>query len=565
MERKRRGLLSRFVVIAAAVPILLYAYSTGPPAAKTGAPGEGVCRDCHGGGSGGGKVELRFPGGMVYTPGVKQQLTITITDAVASWYGFELSARVAGDNSQAGTLAIAQGESNIRVICSDFRPRGTGGCPASAPIEYIEHSPARQTNTFRIEWTPPAADRGPVNIYLAANAANGNGAPTGDSIYTANYTLTPAGASPGPSVSAENGVMNGASFLPPIASGSWVTIKGTNLAPTTRTWRSDEIVGGRLPTQLDGVSVTINNKPAAVYYISPTQLNVQAPTDDAVGPVEVKVTTQQGASGAVMGQLQSFAPAFFMFDPQGRKYLAAVHADGTFLGPPNLLQGATTRPAVPGETILLFGAGFGPTNPAVPAGQLVPQPSALTNQVQIRLGNVPANLSFAGLAAQAAGVYQFNMVVPDVSDGDVPVVAEIGGARSQDNAFIAVQRPSQSAAAGIQVFYRLDPWLVSNNYGGALWASSAVFGPVTQGGPTFTLEVKALGLDAAGQSVDISAQWIPADPGMVTLSPSQGNQVKLTVQRAGQSSLRVISQGVSKELVIDATYQGDALLVEIAQ
>ncbi|MDP2997126.1 MAG: choice-of-anchor V domain-containing protein [Bryobacterales bacterium] len=563
MGRKRRIL---FCVIGAAIPVLLYAYSTGPPPGKTAAPGEGICRDCHSvGGSGGGKVEIGFPGGMAYTPGVRQQLTVTITDADAQWYGFELSARLAADNSQAGGLAPAPGESNIRVICSDNRPRTASGCPSNAPIEYIQHSPARQTNTFRIEWTPPATDRGPVRIYVAANAANGNGDPTGDDIYAANYTLTPAGGSPGPSVSAQNGVMNGASFLPPIAAGSWATIKGTNLAPATRTWRSDEIVGGRLPTQLDGVGVTINNKPAAVYYISPTQLNVQAPTDDAVGPVEVKVTTPQGASGAVMGQLQSFAPGFFMFDPQGRKYLAAVHADGTFLGPPNLFQGVTTRPAVPGETILLFGTGFGPTNPAVPAGQVVPQPSALTNQVQIRLGNVLTNLSFAGLAAQAAGLYQFNVVVPEVADGDVPVVAEIGGARSQDNAFIAVQRPSQGAATGIQVFYRLDPWLVSNNYQGELWASPAVLGPATQGGPTFTLEVKTQGLDANGQPVDINAQWIPADPGMVTVSPSQGNQVRLTVQRAGQSSLRAVSQGVSKELVIKATYQGDALLVEIAQ
>src|SRR3989442_4223779 len=82
------------------------------------------------------------------------------------------------------------------------------------------------------------------------------------------------------------GVVNGASFQPGIAAGSWVTIQGANLANTNpgRTWRSDEIVNGNLPTALDGVSVTINNKPAYVYYISPTQINVQAPSDDSVGP-----------------------------------------------------------------------------------------------------------------------------------------------------------------------------------------------------------------------------------------------------------------------------------------
>ena len=167
------------LVGGAAIPILLCAYSTGPPAARTGAPGEGTCSECHRGGSGGGKVELSFPGGMAYTPGVKQQLTVTVTDADARWYGFELSVRVAADNSQAGTLAPAQGESRIRVICPNNAVRPASGCPSSAPVEYIQHSPARQTNTFQVEWTPPAADIGPVRIYVAANAANGNGEPTG--------------------------------------------------------------------------------------------------------------------------------------------------------------------------------------------------------------------------------------------------------------------------------------------------------------------------------------------------------------------------------------------------
>ena len=56
----------------------------------------------------------RFPAGMTYTPGVKQQLTITITDADAQRFGFQLSARLAGDNSQAGTLAPAPGESKSK-------------------------------------------------------------------------------------------------------------------------------------------------------------------------------------------------------------------------------------------------------------------------------------------------------------------------------------------------------------------------------------------------------------------------------------------------------------------
>jgi uncharacterized protein (TIGR03437 family) len=97
-----------------------------------------------------------------------------------------------------------------------------------------------------------------------------------------------------PSISATNGVVNGASFSSGIAPGAWVSIFGDNLAPTTRTWRSDEIVNGKLPTSLDGVSASINGKPAAVYFISPKQLNVQVPDDTP--PAAAKWRSQMPAA-----------------------------------------------------------------------------------------------------------------------------------------------------------------------------------------------------------------------------------------------------------------------------
>jgi len=85
---------------------------------------------------------------------------------------------------------------------------------------------------------------------------------------------------------------------------------GHGLANTNpgRTWRADEIVGGRLPTALDGVSVTINGKAAYVYYISPAQINVQAPTDGATGAVNVVVTNNGSVSAPATAELLAFAP-----------------------------------------------------------------------------------------------------------------------------------------------------------------------------------------------------------------------------------------------------------------
>src|SRR5436189_6150798 len=103
-------------------------------------------------------------------------------------------------------------------------------------------------------------------------------------------------------------LVNGASFQAGICAGSWVTIQGTKLANSSRTWRTSEIVNGKLPTQLDGVSVQINGKPAYVEYISPTQINVQEPSDTALGPVNVQVTNNSVTGDPVTAQLQAASP-----------------------------------------------------------------------------------------------------------------------------------------------------------------------------------------------------------------------------------------------------------------
>jgi uncharacterized protein (TIGR03437 family) len=233
------------------------------------------------------------------------------------------------------------------------------------------------------------------------------------------------------------GILNGASMQSGISPGAWISIFGTNLAATTRQWRSDEIVNGILPTRLDGVSVSVGGVSAAVCYISPTQINAQMP-DGTVGPsVPVQVTSPQGSATAP-ADIQPSAPALFLFDAGGRRYAAAQHGgDYTTVGTVGLYPGST--PARPGETIVLYGTGFGPTVPALPAGYLVAQPATLAARSIVRIGTLEAEILWAGMSQ--AGLYQFNVIVPDgVPDGDAGVSIEIGGARTQDNVYLAVRR-----------------------------------------------------------------------------------------------------------------------------
>ena len=234
-------------------------------------------------------------------------------------------------------------------------------------------------------------------------------------------------------------VLNGGSFEPGFAAGSWISIFGENLAPTARTWRPDEIVDGIFPTQLDGVRVLINGRPAAIFFISPGQLNVQAPDDTAVGPVLVEVIRDGIGRASETADLREAAPAFFMFDPDGRKFITAVHTDGFFVGKPDLFGGALpARPAQPGDVILIFGTAFGLTDPPVEAGRLFSGAAPLKADVRILFGGIEADVLFAGLSG--AGLNQFNVVVPDLlQGGDIQVVAETLGQRTQANAFLTVE------------------------------------------------------------------------------------------------------------------------------
>jgi len=169
-------------------------------------------------------------------------------------------------------------------------------------------------------------------------------------------------------------------------------------------------------------------------------LNVQAPDDDSTGgEVDVKVTTPKGTASAKI-TLARAAPAFFMYAPQSNRYVAAQHADFSAVGQDGLF-GTSTRstPAKPGEVIVLYGTGFGPTSPATPAGMVVRTGNEIADksQLTVQIGGVNAAVEFAGVTI--AGVWQINVRVPDgVPDGDAAVVAAIGAARTQDNAMLTI-------------------------------------------------------------------------------------------------------------------------------
>jgi len=244
-----------------------------------------------------------------------------------------------------------------------------------------------------------------------------------------------------PAPPAITSVLNGASLQPGIEAGSWVTIRGTNLANTYpgRAASASDMANDSLPASLDGVSVTIDGKPAFVDYISPTQINVQAPSDGAAGPVAVVVTNNGQASAPATAQLQAASPAFFTYS--GTNYAVASRlSDGAAVGDPSSVPGAVA--ARPGDTLVLLGTGFGATNPPVPAGAMVSGSPAVVAAPTVTVGGVAVPVEAAELQSGWAGVYQVTIQLPAaVPAGASRVQASVGGAATQTGAMLFVSKP----------------------------------------------------------------------------------------------------------------------------
>jgi uncharacterized protein (TIGR03437 family) len=236
------------------------------------------------------------------------------------------------------------------------------------------------------------------------------------------------------------GVTNGASGSPDIVSGSWVSIYGRNLSATRREWTENDITYDWLPTALDGVHVDINNTPAVVAFVSPTQLNVLAPDNLPAGPVEVSVKGPLGTQKAT-ANVKSYAPGLFPLNVPPGNLVLAMHADWSYVARTGQLPlNVASRPAKPRETIVFYGTGFGHTDPAATMYYRFSGSATLAGSppVRVQIGPLSAEVAYVGLVTN--GTYQVNVVVPDLPDGDHEVIVSMGAESSPRGRYIPVQR-----------------------------------------------------------------------------------------------------------------------------
>jgi uncharacterized protein (TIGR03437 family) len=119
--------------------------------------------------------------------------------------------------------------------------------------------------------------------------------------------------------------------------------------------------------------------------------------------------------------------------------------DGTYVLPTGAIAGVTSRPAKPGETIVIYGIGFGSAENSAqqisPVGQIASGQTNLTSNFTASFGSTPAVVSYAGLAPGYVGLYQFNLVIPTVPDSNaVPFAFTLGGAAGGQTLYTAVHQ-----------------------------------------------------------------------------------------------------------------------------
>jgi uncharacterized protein (TIGR03437 family) len=461
MRKNKQFLIAKTVLVLAAVPFLIYAYEFGPPPGYTGAPGDNktgcIASGCHTGtvNSGPGNVKILLPNGSApttYTPGQAMTLLVQITDSTKGAYGFQLTAR-SGSNgmTQAGDFTTT--DANTQVFCPDDSMKANGSlCNSAFPTQYIEHTMSGYTSSmggkgsysYSFTWTPPSAAVGNISLYVAANAGlAGPPVVSPTNVYlnaSSPLVLTPtAGGGSVPSIS-KNGVVPVFSSATTIQPTSWISIYGANLATTTALWT------GNFPTTLGNASVTVNGKPGYLYYASPTQINLQAPSDTATGSVNVVVTTPSGSTTSTV-TLGQYGPSFSLLDATHvagiilRSNGSGAYGGGTYdiVGPTGTSLGYKTVAAKAGDSLVLFGVGFGPTNPVVAAAAQPPAAGApITAILTMLMNNKTVTPAFSGLTS--AGLYQFNITVPaGLGTGDVPLSAMVGGVTSPSGVVVSLQ------------------------------------------------------------------------------------------------------------------------------
>jgi uncharacterized protein (TIGR03437 family) len=226
------------------------------------------------------------------------------------------------------------------------------------------------------------------------------------------------------------------------SSNMYVEIYGSNFARSSRIWTGSDFTGANAPTKLNGISVTVNGKPAYVYYASPAQININVPDDPVTGSVGIQVQTPEGFSNIVTVNRSRLSPTMLTtptFKIGTKQYVVALTPDfASYIGRPNMIAGVNFVAPKPGDIVSIYALGLGPTTPETQAGVAAAQNSTVAGQLHVTIGGVEAAVPFKGLLQGTIGLYQLNVTIPNVSAGDQKIELSVDGVSNNQDLTIVV-------------------------------------------------------------------------------------------------------------------------------
>jgi len=252
--------------------------------------------------------------------------------------------------------------------------------------------------------------------------ASGGGAASQDAFVLLLGNMPPIN---GPTITtASDNLIDGGAVVP----GGWFYVKGSDLSDVQRIWGgSDFDNSGALPTDLNGVEVWVNGAPVPVYFISPGQVNAQAPSNIS-GTMTVQVFRLGLASNILTVPVSQIEPSVYFYQVNSKNYAAALFQDYSLMGDPAAVPG--THKAKPGDIIQLYVAGLGPTTSGP-----VTSPVPITG-VTVSIGGVDSPVLAAALVAP--GQFQVNFTVPQIADGEYPITVSTSGKTSPSNVLFEI-------------------------------------------------------------------------------------------------------------------------------
>ncbi|SPE38894.1 CHRD domain containing protein [Candidatus Sulfopaludibacter sp. SbA3] len=292
-------------------------------------------------------------------------------------------------------------------------PAGQDG-PPTLQVTPDFHSDTGFGNYFT--WSAPILDPGtltsilqnPDGWYLDLHTVND---PTG----AARAQLQPAATEPSGITAVINADLDKTAAA--VAPGGLITIFGTNLSKVPcdlRGWS-----GSQLPYFLNGLAVNIGGRQAAMLYVSPQQINVQAPVDVPAGAQLMILSNANGPFATYTVNVAPSAPGIFFYPAPA----ILKNADFSLVTAGN--------PAKPGDVILVYCTGLGQTTPALSTG-VAPVAGVLaqTTPVAATIGGQAAGVIYSIASPGFAGLYQVAITVPAGLTGSVPLALQQGGATS---------------------------------------------------------------------------------------------------------------------------------------